>query len=358
VPAHAPQPLGRQARNARLGRARHAGPPLVLIAVIVALGAYRGAAMLAGPARDRPWPLSAVSRSASVDVGVTTGPLGLNEWREWQPRDLRTVNAFENVVHKHVSVVMWYADWHQDPASHAQLQAIARRGSLPEITWEPWDYTKAAYNRQPSYTLASIIGGSHDAYIRSWARALAAAGGPVRLRFAQEMNGNWYPWAEVTNGNRRGQFVHAWRHVHDLFRAAGATNVQWVWSPVALADSINTELYPGDRYVDIIGLSLFNGGAQLKFNRWQSFAEKIGRPLAAVRRISRRKPIEVSEVGVAEQGGSKARWISGMFQTLNANPRIISLVWFDLHTASDWRVESSRSAEAAFAAAVSSPRYR
>src|SRR5205807_915765 len=158
----------------------------------------------------------------------------------------------------------------------------------------------------------------HDASIRSWARTLAAYGKPIRLRFAQEMNGNWYPWAENANGNRRGEFVEAWRHVHDLFRAAGAVNVRWVWSPVALAGTITAEQYPGDGYVDIVGLSAFNGGAQLKFDRWESFAAKLGPSLAGLQKIAPRKPIEISEVGCAEQGGSKARWISGMFQTLKA----------------------------------------
>ena len=79
--------------------------------------------------------------------------------------------------------------------------------------------------------------GSSIAYIRSWARALAAFDGPVRLRFAQEMNGDWYPWGAGTNGNTPAEFVSAWRHVHDIFAAAGATNVQWVWSPVSGAPS-------------------------------------------------------------------------------------------------------------------------
>ena len=131
---------------------------------------------------------------------------------------------------------------------------------MPEITWEPWDYTQGIYGRRPSYNLQSIVDGAHDAYIRSWARGLASYGKPVRLRFAQEMNGNWYPWSVGAYGNSSGEFVAAWRHVHDLVRAAGATNVLWVWSPVALAGTITAEQYPGDDYVDIVGLSPFNGG--------------------------------------------------------------------------------------------------
>ena len=172
------------------------------------------------------------------------------------------------------------------------------------------------------------------------------------------MNGNWYPWSARAYGNSPAEFVAAWRHVHDLFSAAGAHNVVWVWSPVAIAASIDAEEYPGDRYVDMVGLSLFNGGSQLKYGPWRSFAEKLDRPLALLRRIAPSKPVEISEVGVAERGGDKARWIREMFATLAAHPEIVSLVWFDVPTASDWRVDTSRAAERAFATGAASPRYR
>jgi beta-mannanase len=51
------------------------------------------------------------------------------------------------------------------------------------------------------------------------------------LRFAHEMNGNWYPWSEGVNGNAAGQYVPAYRRVVTLFRSVGVTNVTWVWSP-------------------------------------------------------------------------------------------------------------------------------
>ena len=31
------------------------------------------------------------------------------------------------------------------------------------------------------------------------------------------MNGWWWPWSEQLNGNNPGEFVAAWRHVHDIF---------------------------------------------------------------------------------------------------------------------------------------------
>lgn len=102
---------------------------------------------------------------------------------------------------QHASIVMWYSDWQEGAPSLQQLRSVAQRGSTPEITWEPWDSSKPLYAPQPSFRLRNIIDGKFDPYIRSWARTLAAWGRPVRLRFAQEMNGSWYPWSENANGN-------------------------------------------------------------------------------------------------------------------------------------------------------------
>ena len=59
-----------------------------------------------------------------------------------------------------------------------------------------------------------------------FARSLAGFHGTVDLRYAHEMNGTWYPWSHDPIGYRR-----AWRHVVRVFRAAGAANVRFVWSP-------------------------------------------------------------------------------------------------------------------------------
>ena len=207
---------------------------------------------------------------------------------------------------KHISVVMWYADWaHNEPTSSSSRR-VAARGSTPEVTWEPWDALNAGRVRgQSKYRLRNIVAGRFDPYIRAWANTLAAYGRPVRLRFAQEMNGGWYPWSERSNGNRPHEFVRAWRHIHDIFRAAGATNVEWVWSPAAI--TMHASQYPGDAYVDLVSLSCFNGGIQLRYSRWKPFARVLGHSLARLRTIAPTKPIEISEIGCRRHRREQSR---------------------------------------------------
>src|SRR3712207_8531028 len=47
----------------------------------------------------------------------------------------------------------------------------------------------------------------------------------------RSMNGDWHPFSEKRNGNQPGEYVKAWRHVHDIFTAVGANNATWVWCP-------------------------------------------------------------------------------------------------------------------------------
>jgi hypothetical protein len=284
-------------------------------------------------------------RTTSVELGVTTGPLARNWWRPWTPRDLASVDAFGREAGKTTKIVMWYADWRHDRLpSIPQLNAVERRGSIPEITWEPWDASKRLYQPQPKYRLTNIIDGTFDQYIRSWARSLAAWGHPVLLRFAQEMDGNWFPWSDYGNGNRQGQFVKAWRHVHRIFAAAGATNVRWVWSP-AFA---NPEAFPGARYVNVMATTCQNAGKPIFARGWQSFTSGCGKAIARLHWLDPRLPIQLAEASSAELGGSKARWIEGMFAYLAHHPEVTSLVWFNVHKGVDWRISSSASAEYAF----------
>jgi hypothetical protein len=291
----------------------------------------------------------------AVQLGVTTEPLARNWWRPWQPADLATVNSFERAAGKRASIVMWYADWgHSAPPTIAQLMAVQRRGSVAEITWEPWDASKPFFARQTRYALSDIVAGRFDGYIRAWAQDLAAWGRPVRLRFAQEMNGTWYPWSAETGGNRPEKFIAAWRHVHAIFAAARAANVRWVWSPFKGAPAAD---FPGVRYVDILGVTCLNGGTRIPPHTWDSFERLCGPSVRALHHLAPSLPIELSEVGSAASGGSKSAWISGLFAFLASHPVVRAFIWFDLRKGVDWRVDTTTADRLAFAAGVRSPRY-
>src|SRR5262249_53059913 len=148
----------------------------------------------------------------------------------WDPAQL---DAFSTLIGRTPAIFMWYQDWAHSGFKRDMMDAVVARNAMPLVTWEPWD--SSGGTNQPNYALRYINAGNFDAYIHQWARDAAAWGHPMYLRFAHEMNANWYPWCASVNGNTAAEYVAAWRRVVGIFRAEGATNVRFVWSPNILS---------------------------------------------------------------------------------------------------------------------------
>jgi hypothetical protein len=245
------------------------------------------------------------------------------------------------------TIELWYRSFTQELRS-SELDAIAARGAVPYLTWEPWDWRRGTTQR--TYRLSNIYGGSFDAYITRSAQILEAWGEPVLLRFAHEMNGDWYPWSEAVNANRQGDYVRAWNHVQDIFEDVGADNVVWVWSPnVEYPGSLPLEgLYPGDDRVDLIAVDGYNFGTSQSWSSWIDPAALFDPTFDTMRRLAPGKPFILGEVGSSEHGGSKATWIDELFTWMNEQDDLQGFVWFHLDKETDWRIDSSPSSAAAF----------
>jgi hypothetical protein len=152
------------------------------------------------------------------------------------PWDMNAVSKFEQDAGKSASAVHFFqpfancnpgCSFYRFPK--APMESIRGHGSIPVLSWSSQSIPSSL--NEPDFQLSDVISGRYDGFIREFAEEARAWGHPFFLRFNWEMNGNWFPWAEGVNGNQAGEFVAAWRHVHDLFAAAGATNVTWVWCP-------------------------------------------------------------------------------------------------------------------------------
>jgi hypothetical protein len=253
------------------------------------------------------------------------------------------------------SIILSYKDFNQAPPL-AELEAARSRGAVVLLTWEPWAW--GGGTSQPAYALDRITAGDFDPYLRQWGQALANWGHPVMLRFGHEMNGNWYPWSEQLNGNGPGDYVAAWRHVHDVVASAGAANVTWVWNPNVpyWGSAPLTALYPGAAYVDAVALDGYNWGTSASWSTWVSPSELFGQGLAELRGLAPGKQILIGETSSAEQGGSKAEWASSLVGYLAAQGDVTALTWFHFNKETDWRINSSTAAADALRSALAARR--
>lgn len=230
-----------------------------------------------------------------------------------------------------------YEDWIND-----RTKWDIANHKIPLVTWEPHE------------PLDEIIAGKHDDTIHARAQGAKALGAEIFLRWGHEMNGNWYPWAGANNGAANGgaaKYIAAYHHVHDLFVADGATNVVWVWCPL-VTDVPNESwnhwknYYPGDDYVDWVGLDAYNWGTSSTCCQWESFSDLVGDLYHDYAKV---KPLMLPETASAEVGGNKGAWIDDMHRALQEKfPAIKAVVWFDINKETDWRVASSATSLAAY----------
>jgi len=129
-----------------------------------------------------------------------------------------------------------------------------------------------------------------NTYLRAWARDAARTRVPIFLRWASEMNG---PWTKY--GKNPKQYIDKFRLVTKVMREE-APNVAMVWTPFAEPTKFIERYYPGDAWVDWVGVNVYsvyvNNGDPLR-PAWQRD------PLEFLQFVydtySSRKPIHISE---------------------------------------------------------------
>ncbi len=305
------------------------------------------------------------------DLSATAGPV---YWGAWigshltgteAPWDIGAINQFEQHAGKGVSLVNFsnpFANCYSSPCKPynfpaGEFNTIHGHGAIPFFSWA--NDALPVSGDQSAYQLSDVIAGRHDSYITAWATAAKAWGHPFFLRFNWEMNGSWFPWSEGVNGNQTGEYVAAWRHVHDIFTRVGATNTTWVWCPNVDPNHVMRNLqglYPGDAYVDWTCLDGYN------FNQPRaSFKDTFKTTYDTITTtIAPGKPMIIGETASTEAGGSKAQWITDMFTALpHSFPNVRGLLYFDkFDDGMDWPIETSASATAAFKAGIADSRYK
>jgi membrane-bound metal-dependent hydrolase YbcI (DUF457 family) len=288
---------------------------------------------------------------SSVPAAQAKPVISMGAYIPGSDRDPALIQQFAQQTGRTPALLSFYRIWGPPLIDTGDLAAAGSNGSVPMLTWEPWD------EDEHGTSLWSIAGGGEDGYISEAAREAAAWGGPIFLRFAHEMNGNWYPWGWGNDGNTPAAFKSAWRHLVDVFRGAGATNVRWVWCPYVSNVRLKQfrRFYPGDQYVDWTCLDGFNWGS---YRGWQSFEEIFSLSYDSLVDLSRR-PIMIGETGVNQIGGNKPRWLGQTLRrVLPKYTHVRAMVWFSAaDDRADFRVDSSPRSLAAFRGALGQPLF-
>lgn len=181
----------------------------------------------------------------------------------------------------------------------------------------------------PIYTMDKLINDETiAARLQDWADEAKRSDIPLMLEFGTEVNNDFFPWNGKHNGNGSTtgygdssyadgpeRFRDAFRHVIELFRGRGLTNVTWVFhvdsnpspKPDAPGNAWNAidKYYPGDNYIDWLGASVYGPEAD---DPYESFGTIFRPTHKLLRNLSVDKPIAILELGI-DKHPQKAKWV-------------------------------------------------
>ncbi len=240
------------------------------------------------------------------------------------------INNFKSGYGKKPFFIMVFVDWGKF-IPETVSKDVYENNSVLFITWEPW------YAREKkAIDYDGLLSGKYDGYIESFSDGFKVIKKDVFLRFAHEMNGDWYPWSGAKLG--KDKYIAVTKHIRDIFNRSGVTNVKWVfsinWENIP-KDNKYYLYYPGDNYVDYIGIDGYNWGDAQSWSKWRSFKDIFSGIYKDI--IGRYdKPVLVSEFSSSSQGGDKTRWIAEAFKNIRNMPNVKGFILFNIDKETDF----------------------
>ncbi len=260
------------------------------------------------------------------------------------PEDLvsaQKIIDFENLVNKKIAWACFSQNWYNGITYPKEsIHIIHDQGSIPLVRLLPRS-TQDEFVQEEQFSLQHIIDGVFDPQLRQWAQAAKADNIPLLVDFAVEPNGNWFGWSGIFNGadTKDGygdpnyydgpeRYRDAYRHIIELFNEEGVEHITWFFHPDI--HSLPNEpwnqpklYYPGDAYIDWIGISLY-GAMSPDDENWEMFDEILAQGYRSILDISTEKPFALLEFGVTDHhpDGDKALWIENAFESILAKEYI------------------------------------
>jgi len=236
-----------------------------------------------------------------------------------------------------------------------RINKVIKAGYVPMITLEDRFVNAKPGTVQPN--LYSIVEGHLDEFFTDWAKQIKKVQGTVLLRILHEFNGDWYPWCIVNNDRNPELFIKAYHRIYNVFKNNQVNNVKFIWCPNSMSlpqEKWNFIMaaYPGDEYVDYLGIDVYNGAG--KSVLWRSFRKEAIENYFYFTESLPARPILICETasrernpGETKAGQDKAGWIQQMSEALKTDmSKVRLLAWFN--EKESFRVNSSPESRNAF----------
>ncbi len=251
------------------------------------------------------------------------------------PGDLTPLKNKEAELNYTFPILLYYNHIHKSYEWYP-IDGILEKAYAASRTLELTLQTNNEDEAREGNMVYQVLNGVYDDYLHKYAAAIAKFGHPVLFRLGNEMNGDWCPYSAYHTSRDTSIYRAFYRYVYEIFRQEGAiANTIWIWNPNERAYpnyKWNYEMlyYPGDAYVDVIGLTGYNNGTYYASvgEIWRTF-DQIYDPIYKKVRAYSGKPLMITEFSCSSVGGDKAQWVKEMFQSLHKYPLVKVAVWWD-----------------------------
>ncbi|HML37094.1 MAG TPA: glycosyl hydrolase [Bacillota bacterium] len=262
------------------------------------------------------------------------GPDSTLQWGLFEPAapdDFTQMKYLETAMDYQFPFLLNYSSFentYKHPNLESRLQNAYKQNKTLELTLQT-SWTNAGEGNM----VYDVLNGEYDEFLKNYAKTVSDFGHPVLFRLGNEMNGDWCPYSSYNTSKDTEVFKEFYRYVHKIFDEAGANNVIWVWNPngKSFPDfEWNDEAmyYPGDAYVDIVGLTAYNTGTYYAGEEWTGFAQLYD-PIYSKATALYGQPLMITEFASSSIGGDKNQWVRDMFTHIALYPRIKIAIWWD-----------------------------
>ena len=215
-----------------------------------------------------------------------------------------------------------------------ELNKLYKVGKITELTLQISNhYNSDLFGKNPNF---DVYDGLSDEYIRSFAKQAKAFKHPFLFRLNNEMNSDWVNYSGVAALSDPEVFTDNWIRIYNIFKEEGVDNAIWIFNPNnedCPPSHWNSYLayYPGDEYVDMIGLTGYNTGTyyEVEFNeKWRTFDEIYKEQYEKLMKHFSDFPFIITEFASSSVGGDKSEWIADMFNQIKKYPNIKMALWW------------------------------
>jgi beta-mannanase len=185
--------------------------------------------------------------------------------------------------------------------------------------------TSLGNQNNPSVWEQSCAAGQFNAYAQQLGTNLVTAGlGNSVIRLGPEMNGPWEVDFMGTTTAEQNMWASCFANEVTALRQATGEHFLFVWNPNACYENVPyTNYYPGNAYVDILGLDLYNGlctvpstsTVSITWGQLASEPSGLGNFEAFAKTL--KKPMSFPEWGLLKNpNGDDAAYINGIGSTI------------------------------------------